>query len=203
MKRDGNSLAKHDNVILDVHPSSIIKKSLWKWTIAPQMWKLTSLSSLLTERILLYIYIHYGIMYIRSVQNAWLSSMNHFNFNSCIISKCTIGEGNSRKSRKFPPKSCLGPKSKSLGSHRFFLCKDFVNLHSCWCRVPPFFFWGVILVFGWVRSILLLYILSQHLWDGEGMWSKQGFLYTLRKLTARTWKWGCPGKGDSYWKPSF
>ena len=25
MKRDGNSLAKHDNVILDVHPSSIIK----------------------------------------------------------------------------------------------------------------------------------------------------------------------------------
>lgn len=37
MKRDGNSLAKHDNVILDVHPSSIIKKSLWKWTIAPQI----------------------------------------------------------------------------------------------------------------------------------------------------------------------
>lgn len=62
--RDGNSLAKHDKVILDVHPSSIIKNHFENEQLPLKFVEIDFVEFSFDRRYDVYIYIHYGIIYI-------------------------------------------------------------------------------------------------------------------------------------------
>lgn len=76
MKRDGNSLAKHDNVILDVHPSSIIKNHFENEQLPLKFVEIDFVEFSFDRRYDVYIYIHYGIIYIYEIYSKCMIIFN-------------------------------------------------------------------------------------------------------------------------------